>query len=85
MYFNIYEVIYEMLKVKQYLYFTYEQKLLAQQWVLIILRFGKIFVLKSILRKQNKNVQFSEEIKISSENDEVKQNLRNVRDKITLL
>lgn len=71
--------------MKQYLYFTYEQKLLAQQWVLKILRFAKIFVLKSILRKQNKNVQFSEEIKISSENDEVKQNLRNVRDKITLL
>lgn len=71
--------------MKQYLYFTYEQKLLAQQWVLKILRFGKIFVLKSILRKQNKNVQFSEEIKISSENDEVKQNLRNVRDKIILL
>lgn len=71
--------------MKQYLSFTYEQKLLAQQWVLKILRFAKIFVLKSILRKQNKNVQFSEEIKISSENDEVKQNLWNVRDKITLL
>lgn len=52
--------------------FIYEQKkhqLSNDAWVSKILCHVKRIVLKSLLRKQNKNVQFPEKFKIFSENN----------------